>query len=98
MHIADRMKAITASGIRKVFDMAASLPDPVNLSIGQPHFDVPEKAKEAAIAAIREGRNKYTPSPRSITSGSSASHSRIGVKGCHRKRLSSACHFAVVFT
>ncbi|MBN1809274.1 MAG: aminotransferase class I/II-fold pyridoxal phosphate-dependent enzyme [Planctomycetes bacterium] len=63
MHIADRMKNIKASGIRRVFDLAASLPDPVNLSIGQPHFDVPEAAREAAVKAIRDGRNNYTPSP-----------------------------------
>ena len=40
--IADRAKAVEVSGIRKVFDLARSLKDPVNLSIGQPHFDVPE--------------------------------------------------------
>jgi aspartate aminotransferase/aminotransferase len=34
--------------------------DPINLSIGQPDFDVPDAAKEAAIDAIRQGRNKYT--------------------------------------
>ena len=58
--IADRMKMLDASGIRKVFDLAAKLKDPINLSIGQPDFDVPESAKEAAIAAIRAGMNKYT--------------------------------------
>ena len=61
MHIADRMKLMQASGIRKVFDLGATLKAPVNLSIGQPHFDVSEAAKEAAIKAIREGKNGYTP-------------------------------------
>lgn len=55
-----RMKAIDASGIRKVFDKAAALRDPINLSIGQPDFDVPEPVKAAAIEAIRAGRNRYT--------------------------------------
>jgi len=36
------------------------LADPVNLSIGQPDFDVPEKLKDAAIEAIRQGGNKYS--------------------------------------
>ena len=58
--IADRMKTMDSSGIRKVFDLAAKLKDPVNLSIGQPDFDVPEAAKDEAIAAIRRGFNKYT--------------------------------------
>ena len=37
--IADRMHKIDASGIRKVFDLAANMRNPINLSIGQPHFD-----------------------------------------------------------
>ncbi len=58
--IADRAKAIDASGIRKVFDLAASVQNPINLSIGQPHFDVPDAAKQAAIDAITAGKNNYT--------------------------------------
>jgi aspartate aminotransferase/aminotransferase len=58
--IADRMRAIEISGIRKVFELARSLKDPVNLSIGQPHFDVPESIKAAAKAAIDAGHNGYT--------------------------------------
>ncbi len=58
--IADRMRKIDASGIRKVFDLAAKLKDPINLSIGQPDYDVPEIIKAAAIDAIRQGRNSYT--------------------------------------
>jgi aspartate aminotransferase/aminotransferase len=58
--IAERMKSIEVSGIRKVFDLAAHLKDPVNLSIGQPHFPVPTSIKEAAKAAIDQDRNGYT--------------------------------------
>jgi aspartate aminotransferase len=58
--IADRAYKIDASGIRKVFALAASMKDPVNFSIGQPDFDVPEELKEQAIRAIREGFNKYS--------------------------------------
>ena len=59
--IADRMHAIDASGIRRVFDLAATLEDPINLSIGQPDFDVPDAIKDAACDAIRGGFNSYTP-------------------------------------
>ena len=59
--IADRMRHIDASGIRKAFDMARSMKDPINLSIGLPDFDVPDVAKEAAIESIRAGQNRYTP-------------------------------------
>ncbi|MDO9464392.1 MAG: pyridoxal phosphate-dependent aminotransferase [bacterium] len=58
--IADRMSLIDSSGIRKVFALASKLKNPINLSIGQPHFDVPEEIKKAAIQAIQNGLNKYT--------------------------------------
>ncbi len=58
--IAGRMKQIDVSGIRKAFDMAKSMRDPINLSIGLPDFDVAEPVKTAAIAAIEAGRNAYT--------------------------------------
>ncbi|NUM52971.1 MAG: pyridoxal phosphate-dependent aminotransferase [Candidatus Hydrogenedentes bacterium] len=58
--IAERMGRIDSSGIRKVFALAASLKDPVNLSIGQPDYDVDEAVKAVAIEQIRAGFNKYT--------------------------------------
>jgi aspartate aminotransferase/aminotransferase len=58
--LADRTGLIDASGIRKVFALAASLKDPVNFSIGQPDFDVPNEVKAAAIRAIEQGQNKYS--------------------------------------
>src|SRR5204862_7282972 len=58
--LADRTRAFDSSGIRKVFDLAAKLKDPINFSIGLPDFDVPEPAKNAAIEAIRNGQNRYT--------------------------------------
>ncbi len=58
--LSSRMKLIDSSGIRKIFDLASRIEDPVNLSIGEPHFDVPEEVREAAIEAIRSGKNRYT--------------------------------------
>jgi aspartate aminotransferase len=60
--IADRMSRIDASGIRKVFDLAAKMKDPINLSIGQPHFDTPDPVKQALYRAVAEGRNAYSQS------------------------------------
>lgn len=59
--IADRTASFDSSGIRRVFDLAANLKDPINLSIGQPDFDVPDEIKEATIEAIRSGKNAYSP-------------------------------------
>ncbi|MBW8039695.1 MAG: aminotransferase class I/II-fold pyridoxal phosphate-dependent enzyme [Planctomycetes bacterium] len=70
--IADRTKFIDASGIRKVFALAAELKDPVNFSIGQPDFDVPDALKEEAIKAIKSGQNKY-----SLTAGDSLLREKI---------------------
>lgn len=58
--ITARSRAIDASGIRRVFDLAAKLKDPINLSIGQPDFDVPDAIKQAAAEAIQSGFNRYT--------------------------------------
>lgn len=58
--IANRMECIDASGIRKVFALAARMDNPINLSIGQPDYDVEAAVKETAIAAIRGGFNRYT--------------------------------------
>src|SRR5690606_28099654 len=57
--IADRTKAFDSSGIRKVFDLARTMKDPINLSIGQPDFDVPDEIKAACIDAINSGKNAY---------------------------------------
>ena len=59
--ISKRASAFDSSGIRKVFDLAATLHDPINLSIGQPDFQMPQAACSAAKSAIDAGRNGYTP-------------------------------------
>ncbi|HPY75055.1 MAG: aminotransferase class I/II-fold pyridoxal phosphate-dependent enzyme [Planctomycetes bacterium] len=57
---AERVKDISVSGIRKVFDLAAKIENPVNFSIGQADYDVPEPLKQAAIEAIQKGCNRYS--------------------------------------
>ncbi len=58
--IAHRTTTFDSSGIRKVFDLGAQMKDPINLSIGQPDFDVPEPARQACIEAIQSRKNGYT--------------------------------------
>ena len=57
--LASRATAFDSSGIRKVFDLAAKMKDPINLSIGQPDFDVPEAARQAMLEAVQSGKNGY---------------------------------------
>ena len=47
-YLAERMNAIDASGIRKIFALAAKMENPVNLSIGQPDYDVDQLCKDEA--------------------------------------------------
>lgn len=56
-----RANAVDASGIRRIFDLAATLDNPINLSIGQPDFPVPREIKDAVINAIEHDHNGYTP-------------------------------------
>lgn len=71
-YLADRTGLIDASGIRKVFALAAELKDPINFSIGQPDFDVPEELKQKAVEAIQQGKNSY-----SMTAGDQALRNKI---------------------
>ncbi len=57
--IADRTHAFDSSGIRKVFDLAREMDSPINLSIGQPDYDVPVEVRQACIDAIESGKNGY---------------------------------------
>ena len=57
------MDRLQLSGIRKIFDLAAKLKNPVNLSLGQPDFETPKEIQDAAIEAIRSGKNGYVPTP-----------------------------------
>src|SRR5688500_16382561 len=58
--ISDRARAVDTSGIRRVFELGAKLKNPINLSIGQPDFPVPDAIKHATIKAIESNRNGYT--------------------------------------
>ncbi len=58
--LAQRTDRFDSSGIRKVFELAAKLADPINLSIGQPDFPVPTAIQEAACEAIRDDKNGYS--------------------------------------
>ena len=79
--LADRTAKFDSSGIRKVFDLAAKMADPINLSIGQPDFAVPDAIKEAAIAAIRGDKNGY-----SVTQGVAELRKRLQATRRRRTR------------
>ncbi len=55
-----RASAVQESLIRRVFEEGRSVPDPIDLTMGQPDFPVPEPIKAAAARAIQENRNGYS--------------------------------------
>ena len=55
-----RARSIDSSGIRRIFELGATLKNPYNFSIGQPDFPVPGEIKAAAINAIESDKNGYT--------------------------------------
>lgn len=58
--VADRIAGISTSGIRRIFDLAATMENPIDFSMGQPDFPVPDATKAAAHAAIDADQNGYT--------------------------------------
>ncbi len=52
---------MSVSGVRKMFEMASKMKNPIDLSVGKPDFDTPPPIKNAAIKAIKQGLNGYTP-------------------------------------
>jgi aminotransferase len=55
-----RVRAVKPSGIRKFFDIAATMPDIISLGVGEPDFVTPEHIRKAGIAAIEAGETHYT--------------------------------------
>lgn len=58
--IAERVQAVPSSGIRRFFDIIASMEDVISLGVGEPDFVTPWPIREAAIRAIEQGRTHYT--------------------------------------
>jgi aspartate aminotransferase/aminotransferase len=58
--LAQRTDQFVGSEVRKIFDMASKIDDPINLSIGQPDFPAPAAMKRAAVDAIQSDRNGYS--------------------------------------
>lgn len=58
--ISQRAQSVPPSGIRRFFDIAATMKDVISLSIGEPDFVTPDSIRQAAIASIQRGETKYT--------------------------------------
>ena len=58
--VAERVQAVPGSGIRRFFDIIASMDQVISLGVGEPDFVTPWPISEAGIRAIEQGRTHYT--------------------------------------
>ena len=58
--LADRVAGLKPSGIRKFFDIAATMKDVISLGFGEPDFDTPQPIIQAGIEALKRGETHYT--------------------------------------
>lgn len=56
-----RVAAVPPSGIRRFFDLAATMKDTISLGVGEPDFITPYYIRNAAINSIVDGETQYTP-------------------------------------
>ena len=59
-YLAKHVNGLKPSGIRKFFDIAASMPDVLSLGIGEPDFVTPQPLLQAGIASLQGGETGYT--------------------------------------
>ena len=58
--LTDTIQNIPPSGIRKFFDVAATMKDAISLGVGEPDFVTPWAIREAGIYSLEKGRTYYT--------------------------------------
>ncbi|MFZ2412225.1 MAG: aminotransferase class I/II-fold pyridoxal phosphate-dependent enzyme [Candidatus Methanoperedens sp.] len=58
--VAERVKEIPPSGIRKFFDLVLEMDDVISLGVGEPDFVTPWHIREACIYSLEKGATSYT--------------------------------------
>jgi aminotransferase len=58
--ISDKVKTVPPSGIRRFFDIVATMKDVISLGIGEPDFTTPHHVIQAGIESLGRGETHYT--------------------------------------
>lgn len=58
--IAQRVRSVPPSGIRRFFDVAATMDDVISLGIGEPDFRTPQHICQVGIRSLEKGETSYT--------------------------------------
>lgn len=59
-YLNNRIASVPPSGIRRFFDLAASMKDTISLGVGEPDFKTPYLIRDAAINSLVDGETQYT--------------------------------------
>jgi aminotransferase len=59
-YLSKRVAGLKPSGIRKFFDIAATMKDVISLGIGEPDFTTPKPILQAGIRSLQNGETHYT--------------------------------------
>jgi aminotransferase len=59
-YLSKRVTGLKPSGIRKFFDIAATMKDVISLGIGEPDFTTPKPILEAGVRSLQAGETHYT--------------------------------------
>jgi aminotransferase len=60
VRLSQRVQAVPPSGIRRYFDIAATMEDVISLGIGEPDFVTPAPILQAGISSLQQGHTAYT--------------------------------------
>lgn len=58
--VSERVRSVPPSGIRRFFDIAATMDDVISLGIGEPDFVTPQPILQAGIHSLQQGETHYT--------------------------------------
>ena len=56
----ERVKIVKPSGIRKFFDIVATMDGAISLGVGEPDFETPWQIRRAGILSLEKGKTFYT--------------------------------------
>ncbi len=59
-YVSTKVNSIPPSGIRRFFDIAATMKDVISLGIGEPDFTTPDPIIQSGMASLRHGDTHYT--------------------------------------
>ncbi len=90
-YLSTRVAGLKPSGIRKFFDIVATMDDVISLGIGEPDFDTPEPILQAGIRSLQGGATHYTSNAGQIELRQALAdhlqrHVRCGLRSGHRDR------------